>query len=51
MKATDELRKEHEGIGLMHRVLKAVADKFKHGEQVNAEHNRNMASEIGGNRK
>ena len=38
MKATDELKKEHEGIELMLRVLKAVADKFKHGEQVNAEH-------------
>jgi hemerythrin-like domain-containing protein len=38
MKATDELKKEHEGIKVMLRVLQAVADKFKHGEQVSTEH-------------
>lgn len=38
MKATDELKKEHEGITLMLRVLQAVANKFQQGEQVNTEH-------------
>ncbi|MCF8068067.1 MAG: hemerythrin domain-containing protein [Desulfobacterales bacterium] len=38
MKATDELKKEHNGIELMLRVLQVVADKFKHGEHVNTEH-------------
>lgn len=38
MKATDELKKEHEGITLMLRVLQTVADKFKSGEGVNTEH-------------
>lgn len=38
MKATDELKKEHEGIELMLRVLQTVADKFKRGERVNTEH-------------
>ena len=38
MKATDELRKEHQGIELMLRVLQAVADEFKRGELVNTEH-------------
>ena len=38
MKATDELRKEHQGIELMLRVLQAVAEKFKRGERVNTEH-------------
>ena len=38
MKATDELRKEHEGIELMLRVLQTVAEKFKSGEGVNTEH-------------
>ena len=38
MKATNELKKEHQGIELMLRVLQAVADKFENGEQVYAEH-------------
>ena len=38
MKATAELKKEHEGIELMLRVLQAVADKLKSGERVNTEH-------------
>jgi len=38
MKATDELRKEHDGIELMLRVLQSVAGKFKSGESVNTEH-------------
>lgn len=38
MKATEDLKKEHEGIKLMLRVLQAVAEQFKHGEQVNTEH-------------
>jgi hemerythrin-like domain-containing protein len=38
MKATDELKQEHEGIEIMLRVLRAVADKFKQDEHVNPEH-------------
>lgn len=38
MKATDELKKEHHGIGLMLRVLRTVTDKLKGGECVNSEH-------------
>lgn len=38
MKATDELKKEHEGIELMLRVLQAVADKFRQDKLVNTEH-------------
>ena len=38
MKATDELKKEHEGIELMLRVLQTVSDKLKSGEGVNTEH-------------
>lgn len=34
MKATDELRAEHEGIGVMLRVLEAVAEKLGEGEAV-----------------
>ncbi len=38
MKATDELKNEHEGIMAMLRVLQTVAEKFKHGERINTEH-------------
>jgi hemerythrin-like domain-containing protein len=38
MKATDALRKEHDGIELMLKVLQTVAGKFKRGERVNTEH-------------
>jgi hemerythrin-like domain-containing protein len=38
MKATDELKKEHQGIELMLRVLKAVADKLQRGQQIGNEH-------------
>jgi len=38
MKATDELRKEHQGIEIMLRVLQAVTDKFDRGEEVYTEH-------------
>ncbi|MFZ0450391.1 MAG: hemerythrin domain-containing protein [Desulfatiglandaceae bacterium] len=38
MKATDELKKEHQGIELMLRVLQAIAEKFKHGDQIQAKH-------------
>ncbi len=38
MKATDELRKEHEGIELMLRILQTVAGKVQNGENVNPEH-------------
>lgn len=38
MKATDELKKEHEGIQLMLRVMESVEEKFKSGEQVDIEH-------------
>jgi hemerythrin-like domain-containing protein len=38
MEAIDELKKKHQGIELMLRVLQAVANKFERGEQVYAEH-------------
>ena len=38
MKATGELKKEHQGIELMLRVLQAVSKKFGRGEQIHAEH-------------
>ena len=38
MKATDELKNEHEGIKVMLRVLKTVAEKIKRGESVDTEH-------------
>jgi hemerythrin-like domain-containing protein len=38
MKATEDLKKEHEGIELMLQVLQTVADKFKRGERVSPEH-------------
>ena len=38
MKATDELKNEHEGIKVMLRVLQTVAEKFKRVERVNSEH-------------
>jgi hemerythrin-like domain-containing protein len=38
MKATNELKKEHEGIKLMLRVLQTVAGKIESGERVNIEH-------------
>jgi hemerythrin-like domain-containing protein len=37
MKATDELKKEHEGITRMLRVLVAVSDRLKQKEEVDAE--------------
>jgi hemerythrin-like domain-containing protein len=38
MKATDELKKEHQGIELMLRILQAISTKFGRGEQIQAEH-------------
>jgi len=38
MKATDELKKEHQGIGLMLRVLEAVSHKFARSEQIRDDH-------------
>jgi hemerythrin-like domain-containing protein len=38
MKATDELKMEHQGIKLMLRVLQAIADKLERGEPVHAKH-------------
>lgn len=38
MKATDELKKEHQGIELMLRVLQAIADKLGQGEHIGTEH-------------
>lgn len=34
MKATDDLRNEHEGIELMLRILQAIAGKLEQGEQI-----------------
>jgi len=42
MKATDELKMEHQGIELMLRVLQAVAGKFERGEPVSSEHLRGI---------
>ena len=38
MKATDELKKEHQGIELMLRILRAIADKLGQGEHIGTEH-------------
>ena len=38
MKATDELKKEHEGIELMLRILRAIADKLGKSEDIGIEH-------------
>lgn len=38
MRATDELKKEHEGIQLMLQVLQTVADKVTCGKRVETEH-------------
>lgn len=38
MKVTDELKKEHQGIELMLRVLQAIADKLGQGEHIGIEH-------------
>jgi hemerythrin-like domain-containing protein len=38
MKATAELKKEHDGIELMLRVLQAVAEKLNSGECANTDH-------------
>lgn len=38
MKATEELKNEHHGIGIMLGVLQAVADRFEHGEDVDEKH-------------
>lgn len=38
MKATEDLRKEHEGIMVMLQVLQAVSKKLSHGEQVDVRH-------------
>jgi hemerythrin-like domain-containing protein len=38
MQATEELKKEHEGIELMLRILQAVADKLERGEPADTEH-------------
>jgi len=37
MKATDELRKEHEGILLMLRILKAVFEKIQQGDAIDVD--------------
>lgn len=34
MKATDDLRNEHQGIELMLRILQAIAGKLGQGEQI-----------------
>jgi hemerythrin-like domain-containing protein len=38
MKATEELRNEHQGIELMLRVLEAVSDEMDRGAQVSSDH-------------
>lgn len=38
MKATDELKKEHQGIELMLRILQAIADKLGQDEHIGTEH-------------
>jgi hemerythrin-like domain-containing protein len=38
MQATDELTKEHHGIELMLKILKAVSAKLEQGEQIPADH-------------
>jgi hemerythrin-like domain-containing protein len=38
MKAPDELKKEHQGIELMLRILQAVSGKIGSGEQIHSEH-------------
>lgn len=38
MKATDELKKEHEGIELMLRILGAISDKSARGEEISVQH-------------
>jgi len=38
MKATNELKEEHQGIELMLRILQALADKSGRAEQIQAEH-------------
>jgi len=38
MKATDELKKEHQGIELMLRILGAISDKSARGEEISVQH-------------
>jgi hemerythrin-like domain-containing protein len=38
MKATQQLRAEHEGIQLMLRILEAICRKLEAGERVNPDH-------------
>ena len=38
MKATDELKNEHDGIKLMLRVLQALAERYGRGEEVSVAH-------------
>ena len=38
MKATDELKKEHQGIELMLQILSAISEKLSRGENVPVEH-------------
>lgn len=38
MKATEELKKEHDGIELMLRVMSAISEKLAHGEALNTAH-------------
>lgn len=38
MKATDQLKNEHQGIGRMLRVLRSVSDRLERGQPVPAEH-------------
>ncbi|NOY68289.1 MAG: hemerythrin [Deltaproteobacteria bacterium] len=38
MKATDELKKEHQGVELMLRILQAVSTRIERGEQIDSGH-------------
>jgi len=38
MKATDELKKEHQGIELMLRIVGAISDKSARGEEISVQH-------------
>lgn len=38
MKATDDFKKEHQGIELMLRILQGVSERIRSGEQIQAEH-------------
>jgi hemerythrin-like domain-containing protein len=38
MKATDELKKEHQGIEVMLRIIGAISDKSARGEEISVQH-------------